>query len=274
MFVTLMQFCQPVASGCPGQTDVSAGYYRAVIGINGRSHRYLSSKDAYMLVYSRVAEDRGAPTSDITKLGDHQAATRLPDPPQRAKTAVSALNESHASACKAFEDRCDDYLSRSVQQSDSWHRKQATLLQFERARQTILNVVKSWSPTSRNEVCDCDGMLSVPLETEIAQDCAVVSRQGLETWVTRHLKAQPTIKPKADISACSQGTIVPTAAANEDIRSSAVTTDQHEEHAQERQGVAIISIPEVLCEHGRLDPNKAGDMKVITRVSRTGHDEE
>ncbi|EPT06051.1 hypothetical protein FOMPIDRAFT_1034036 [Fomitopsis schrenkii] len=192
---------------------------------------YISSKDAYMLVYSRVPDVQDISASDIGEKGDHRAAIEPPKPPLRAKAAVSALNDAHASACKAFQDR-----------------KQETLAQFDQVRQRIMNIVTSWNPTSRN------------------QDCVVTSRQGLETWVVRHLKAQ--ITPKASDSQGSREPVAPTSTEDNDERSSEVPATQDKGHAAGGQGARTISMSQVLCEHGQLNPSKAGDMKLITGAAQ------
>lgn len=58
-----------------------------------------------MLVYSRLTNDQDASASGLEERGGHPTATDPPEPLPRAKAAVLALNESHASACKTFEDR-------------------------------------------------------------------------------------------------------------------------------------------------------------------------
>lgn len=63
-----------------------------------------------MLVYSRVTNDQDASASGMEARGSRPTATEPPEPPPRAKAAVLALNESHASACKTFEDRYGGFV--------------------------------------------------------------------------------------------------------------------------------------------------------------------
>lgn len=68
-----------------------------------------------------------------------------------------------------------------------------------------------------------------PLSLTVLQ-AVVVSKQGLENWLVRNQTRLP--KPN------------------------------------EEEGVPEeISIPDILCEHGALDPSKAGNMKCINEVS-------
>lgn len=91
----------------------------------------------------------------------------------------------------------------------------------------------------------------------------MTSRQGLESWVVRHLKGPVSPKPKADAQS-SQETVARPSTEDANMRSS-------EEHVQKEHNAGTVSMSQVLCEHGRLAPYKAGDMKLITRVSVIGY---
>lgn len=90
----------------------------------------------------------------------------------------------------------------------------------------------------------------------------MASRQGLESWVARHLRARPSPRPNTDTKNSHQ--TAPTPSEDEDVHPGEVAAVQCGEREQD---AGAISMPQVLCEHGRLDPSKAGDMKLITRVS-------
>ncbi|KZT68135.1 hypothetical protein DAEQUDRAFT_340767 [Daedalea quercina L-15889] len=184
---------------------------------------YISSKDAYMLVYSRVNDAR----DEVPAAADGQAVSRprksgvsLPKLPSRAATTVTTLNESHAAVCKAYEDK-----------------KQQTLIQFDELRQRIMRIVKSWNVTYRG------------------QDCVVASRQGLESWVSRHLRAPPASEPKAG------------SAITQDDQRYESRVAWSKQPLEPNQDDGIVAMSQVLCEHGRLDPSKAGDMKLITQAA-------
>lgn len=110
-----------------------------------------------MLVYSRLIDEQNAPAQDIANLkqGSHRAPTEPSEVPPRAKAVVLALNESHTSACKIFEDKYDAFVSEFAQRSESWRRKQETLAQFDQVRQRIMSIMRSWNPTSRKQVRTC-----------------------------------------------------------------------------------------------------------------------
>ncbi|KAH9934725.1 cysteine proteinase [Fomitopsis serialis] len=193
---------------------------------SNRMSRYISSKDAYMLVYSRVDDvkpasqangKRPVATSSLTDLDNHRVGVSLPRPPQRAEAAVNALNKAHTAACEAYGDK-----------------KHRTLAQFDEIRQRIMGIVKSWNLTSRD------------------QDCVVASRRGLESWVSRHLKASPSESEPGSKDA-------PEPASSSPTEDHSVDTSEWPIH--------VIVMSQVLCEHGRLNPSKAGDMKLITTAA-------
>lgn len=156
-----------------------------------------------------------------------------------------------------------------MQRSDLQCRKQETLAQFDQVRQRIMSIVESWNPTSRNQVRTSDALSHEPLINTM-QDCVVASRQGLELWVARRLKAQNTSKSKADSD--SKDSREPSTEDNNECSSEAAAV-QNERHAAACQGVGTISMSQVLCEHGQLNPSKAGDMKLITGVSATTYND-
>ncbi|TFY64882.1 hypothetical protein EVJ58_g2344 [Rhodofomes roseus] len=188
---------------------------------------YISSKEAYMLVYSRVDNVKSASaerpaTSTGTGQDHHTAGMSLPRPPPRAEAAVAALNEWQASACKAYDDK-----------------KQQTLAQFDEIRQRIMSIVKSWNLTSRD------------------QECVVASRQGLESWISRHLKPLSPSKPESESES----------KANDETASASPAEDKDPDSIEPTSDKDVITMSQVLCEHGRLDPSKAGDMKLITTAA-------
>ena len=73
--------------------------------------RYISSKDAYMLVYARVGHkgspEPSHPVNGSTTNGVPQPSPCQATPPAKALEVVNNLNIEHRSAC-------DDYARRSV----------------------------------------------------------------------------------------------------------------------------------------------------------------
>ena len=76
----------------------------------------------------------------------------------------------------------------------------------------------------------------------------MTSRQALELWLSRHI-----VKPKNP-----KGTPKPSADA----------LPKAEETASKEAGPSPVSIPlhDILCSHGKLDPEKVQDMKAIKAV--------
>lgn len=83
------------------------------------------------------------------------------------------------------------------------------------------------------------------------QDCVVASRQSLESWISRHIakpktpKTTPTPAPADKTPKKEDAAVLPAESPSE----------------------VSISTSDVVCSHGKLDPDKAGDMKVIRAVS-------
>ncbi|KAI0780996.1 cysteine proteinase, partial [Trametes elegans] len=177
---------------------------------------YISSKDAYMLVYARVGDQGPSP---IPKKANGDAShAAIPDitPPPKAMEVVRSLNDAHEKACVEFAQR-----------------EKAEKVKFDQIRNTVMDIYRSWNVSSREE------------------DCVVVSRQSLESWISRHI-AKPK-KPKA--------TSTPSPDTAPDL---VPVTEQME-------GSTTVSLPisEVLCSHSKLDPDKATDMKIIRAAAHT-----
>ncbi|KAM5535206.1 hypothetical protein V8D89_011142 [Ganoderma adspersum] len=132
---------------------------------------YISSKDAYMLVYARVGH-KGSPEPSHPVNGNTSNGVPQPNPcqatpPAKALEVVSNLNIEH---CRA----CDDYT----------RREQEAKKRFHRIRSTVADIYRTWNVQSLDE------------------ECVVASRQALESWLSRHI-AKPknpksTPKPSTD----------------------------------------------------------------------------
>ncbi|KAI0831247.1 cysteine proteinase [Trametes gibbosa] len=195
--------------GGPSQSQKADGSEPA----EGSDH--IASKDAYMLVYARMCDKVTSPVHDGVK-GVAQSLPRTSSselsPPPRAMEVVKSLNDAHMKACEEFK-----------------YREAETRARFNKIRQTVMDIYRGWNLSSREE------------------ECVIVSRQSLESWISRHL-AKPVMPNK------SNGTPHEDAGHAKSDTASSPTPDSLE---------SSIHISDVVCSHGKLDPDKAGDMKVI-----------
>ncbi len=93
----------------------------------------------------------------------------------------------------------------------------------------------------------------------------VASRQALESWLIRHI-----LKPKTPkTTPAPSGSAAP----QEGEGSAAVPTEavpkqeSPQESAPKESSELPISVLDVVCTHGKLDPEKVNNMKVIKAVS-------
>ncbi|KAI0646997.1 cysteine proteinase [Trametes meyenii] len=176
---------------------------------------YISSKDAYMLVYARVC-NKDPPPRPVEENGaagpsTYPAVSSEIVPPPRALDVVQRMNNAH-------KDSCEEYA----------RREKSCRARFDHIRHTMMGIYQSWSLSSRQ------------------QDAVVASRQSLESWISRHIT-----KPKTPKT-------TPAPAAEDAVPKEDASVTLTEESTQ-----IMLSISEVVCVHGKLDPNGAGDMKVI-----------
>ncbi|THG98644.1 hypothetical protein EW026_g3587 [Hermanssonia centrifuga] len=191
---------------------------------------YISSRDAYMLIYVRApaeppATQTSSPkddasfikTTDTSADGTSKTAVRIPIPPYKAQQVVQSLNIVHDKAC-------DEYTAKEV----------AAEARFKDIRDRVMDIYRSWNLASN------------------AEENAVVSRQALESWLSRHLKKPPASARDALVD-------------REEAEAMDVDEYIHE-----------ISNSDIVCIHGRLDPNKATNMKRIEKAadSRIQSDDE
>ncbi|KAI0637029.1 cysteine proteinase [Trametes polyzona] len=178
--------------------------------------RYISSKDAYMLVYARVCRGTASPVSASGEGGTEPSASGLPSPtditpPPRAMEVVNAINAAHEKACAEYAERENE-----------------TRAKFDKTRQTVMDIYRTWNVSSRDE------------------ESIVASRQSLESWISRHLTKPKTPKTTPP----PQTDAIPK---QEDIAAS-ISDDSPQ---------VSIPVSDVVCSHGKLDPDKAADMKVV-----------
>lgn len=151
---------------------------------------YISSRDAYMLIYARVS---GSPT-DLEDLSD-------PQPPPRATYVVEELNNNHEKAC-------EEYSARETEAEEH----------FNQTRSMVMDIYRTWSLSHEDE------------------DAVICSKQALEAWSSRHL-----VKP----------------------------ADKKMTLVSEGEGRYSISNEDATCNHGKLDPRKASNMKRIRQAAST-----
>ncbi|KAF9053878.1 cysteine proteinase [Hymenopellis radicata] len=146
----------------------------------------VSSKDAYMLIYTKRTASDAVPPDEIS-------------PPPNVMEVVKELNAKYEEACEEFANK------QKVAERHLWEK-----------RRTVIDIYRSWSVESTKE------------------DSAIVSRRSLDEWLTKGaLKdAADTFssKPKPDQDAASE---------------------------------TPLSIEDIVCEHGLLNPDKTSDMKRI-----------
>ncbi|KAI0670438.1 cysteine proteinase [Trametes maxima] len=177
---------------------------------------YISSKDAYMLVYARVYQDC-SPPGPVEKANGDAGPSAPPVvypvtvPPPKALDVVQRMNAAHKGSC-------EEYVQR----------EKSSRARFDQIRHTVMNIYQGWNLSSRQ------------------QDAVVASRQSLESWISRHIT-----KPKTPKT-------TPAPAVGDTITGEEAAVTSTEESVQ-----AVLSISEVVCIHGKLDPNSASDMKVI-----------
>ncbi|PPQ64679.1 hypothetical protein CVT26_002769 [Gymnopilus dilepis] len=74
-----------------------------------------------------------------------------------------------------------------------------------------------------------------------SEDSVVLSRDALEKWLSQH---------------CLEAAI---------LKQDPVMTDSRPPDSQEKRLPVVISMPDILCEHGLLDPEKSKEMKCISK---------
>ncbi|OCH88183.1 cysteine proteinase [Obba rivulosa] len=191
---------------------------------------HVSSKDAYMLIYSRVGGN-STPTSTANGHAEHSGATNghrvqsadeptpAPMPPPRAAEAVKALNAAHKKACEDHAEKDAEAQTR-----------------FSDIRRKVRDIYQTWNLSSRDE------------------PSVVASRQALESWITRHLRTRAAVpSDPAELSEKAAG--------------KAKATDDGTSPFSIGNAVHQISLAEIVCNHGLLNPEKVQDMKVIREVA-------
>ncbi|KAF8921110.1 cysteine proteinase [Mucidula mucida] len=148
----------------------------------------VSSKDAYMLIYTKRTASDAVPPDEIS-------------PPPHVMEVVKELNSQFEQACEEFENK------QKVAEMHLWEK-----------RRTVIDIYRSWSVESTKE------------------DAAIVSRRSLDEWLTKG-----ALKDAAD------------------------TFPNKLKPDQDAASETLLSVEDIVCEHGLLNPDKTSDMKRIKK---------
>ncbi|KAF8587403.1 cysteine proteinase [Ramaria rubella] len=186
---------------------------------------YVSSKDAYMLIYARREAISPNPL--------------LLQPPPLARERVANLNRLHDDACASYIDR-----------------ESKLTAEFKYMREQKMDVYHHWQID------------------DIREESAVVSRSALEDWLAMGLRKPEKEEPIDKTDNRSQTS-----------RRSSKTSDIVDQCPSERSESPsdpldllqtnpptdgfCLDNSSIICQHGRLDPNKAGHMKRIKKGAVT-----
>ncbi|EJD41060.1 cysteine proteinase [Auricularia subglabra TFB-10046 SS5] len=188
---------------------------------------YISSRDAYMLVYARRPENaRDADAMDV----DGEPAVKIPDPPAEAQAKIDEMNSAHIAQCSAYQDR--------LQKLDS---------QFAALRDSKRAIYRSWNII------------------DLADDSVIASRTALTEWLERGLEltsAQGATRKRSSSDATTlDGDTDATAWDGMEKPADSPADAPPAEKLEE------IDNSDIECWHRRLDPSKAGEMKRITKAA-------
>ncbi|KAG6918120.1 hypothetical protein DXG01_016308 [Tephrocybe rancida] len=116
---------------------------------------YISSKDAYMLIYTRKVN----PVIHSSKNGGTRLDT--PTPPPDALEVVNALNAAHDETCESY-----DKKERLIK------------ARFHERRSRVVDIYRSWNVDSFDA--------PVGEYQDFPKDSVLVSRQALSVWLSQH----------------------------------------------------------------------------------------
>ncbi|TDL21582.1 cysteine proteinase [Rickenella mellea] len=219
-----------------------------------RVTKYLTSKDAYMLIYARCDPDGGTQTKNpastmqtngivdlVVTTGISAAActavrSAVPNPPERALEVVRSLNNACEEECRKYDER------------EKEHRQK-----FKTTRQMVLDIYRSWSVSSAQD------------------EFVVLSRSALENWLKSWLT---TTKRKTKETEADQSTKKDSTPATEedfpDSSSLLASTRMPSTSLTDHNGSGsenVIDNSSIFCRHGLLDPLKGPEMKRIRTAS-------
>ncbi|KZV97028.1 cysteine proteinase [Exidia glandulosa HHB12029] len=188
---------------------------------------FLSSREAYMLVYARRGEQPVESVDDTMQV-DSTASVPIPDPQVEVLKMITEMNTKFADECTAFKQR-----------------RQALLVEFKALREAKREVFRAWNISS------------------LSDESVIVSRTALTEWLERGLKPTNAKRKRSGSDATLDGA----AATDTDGTvwdGMDVDIDAKAKIKGPPSTVAIDN-QDIECWHGRLDPAKAGEMKRITK---------
>ncbi|KAG6860930.1 hypothetical protein C0995_005885 [Termitomyces sp. Mi166 len=154
--------------------------------------RYITSKDAYMLIYVRTILSAGSAAPE-----EGEANLNIPTPPSDALKVIDSLNAAHDEACEIYNKKRELLKAR-----------------FYERRRRVMDVYRNWAANSTNTA---------------SIDSVLVSRQALSAWLSQH-----------------QGDTA-----------SMIASDELNEKKQRK----VITMNDIMCDHGAVDPGKAENIK-------------
>lgn len=132
---------------------------------NARS--YISSRDAYMLIYTRAPEGSA----------EQSNSAEDPQPPARALHVVEELNATHEEACEEYTAEYVDSSPQACAYTDARYREKAAEERFQQTRRMVMDIYCTWSLSNGDE------------------DPVICSKRALEAWMSRHLTRPKDRKP-------------------------------------------------------------------------------
>lgn len=144
-----------------------------------------------------------------------------------------------------------------------WFRREELKTEFLELRSKMRDVYLSWNVSS----CDQVGfrLLRYPFFfTRLWQPSLVVSQQALNTFLTRPIDKRDA----GSTHHVDQSHSEPSTNSQSQMSLNGVKTNGSETSMRPLASLmkGEISVEEILCSHGRLDPGKAADMKRIDLV--------
>jgi hypothetical protein len=139
-------------------------------------------------------------------------------------------------------------------------REKDTTEHFNRLRRQVMEIYQTWvaSPTSKVSITT----FFVPTFLMVLVKSIVVSRSALETflernrtWISNPTKSEKSKSPSPPDSASSSDKALEINLDRKDNTSSSTDTPD-----------PSLYMTDIACEHGRLDPHRAPDMKCIDSV--------
>lgn len=131
-----------------------------------------------------------------------------------------------------------------------------------------MDIYQTWTASSSNKVRNT-WMPSQIISLKWLFKPVVVSKKVLETFMARNQTWIPITNESNDSSSKHSSSPNPNGAVKDDKVEDKDEASKSESEIKESlptNSPNQFSMPEIICEHGLLEPSKAGDMKCINRV--------